>query len=150
MRQVKPSPEKRINVLHVISDTYNITGPANSLLTLLDYFPPARYHSSVALRETGSLHAELENRGIPSLVLSLPKPSGLKALVFCLNLPFAVAKLVWFVKRHKIDLVHVHQSQSLWGLIAGKIAGIPVVFHVREIMKNRRIQRLILKYSTGL
>lgn len=139
-----------MNVLHVISDTYNTTGPANSLLTLLDSFPLERYNSAVALRETGSLHSELEKRGVQNFTLSLPKPAGLNALFFCLNLPLAVVKMVAFIKRNKIDLIHVHQSQSLWGLIAGKVAGVPVVFHVREIMRNRNIQRLILSLSTRI
>jgi glycosyltransferase involved in cell wall biosynthesis len=140
--------KKRVRILHVISDTYSITGPANSLLTLLDHFPQDYYHSYVALREPGSLSEEIRERGEECIFLSLPKPVGLNALYFCFRLPLAVLKLIAFIRRYNINLIHVHQSQSIWGLIAGRLAGIPVVFHAREMIGNRAYKWVILHLST--
>lgn len=137
----------KIRVLHVISDTYSVTGPANSLLTLMDHLPRNRYDAYVALREAGSLSAELAARKGKYFFLSLPKPSGLNALRFLLNLPLAIRRLVRFARQHRIDLIHVHQSVSLWGLIAGKLAGIPVVLHAREILENRLFYQILLGLS---
>lgn len=141
------SPQ-RVKILHIISDTYSITGPANSLLTLLDHLPRERYDSSVGLRESGSLADEIGGRKIACFFLSLPKPTGWNAVRFCFRMPLAIAKLVVFVRRNKVDLIHVHQSQSLWGLIAGRLCGVPVVFHAREIVGNRAYKRLLLALST--
>ncbi len=36
---------------------------------------------------------------------------------------------------------------SVWGLIAGKLAGIPVVLHAREILENRLFYQILLRLS---
>ncbi len=138
----------KIRILHVISDTYSFTGPANSLLALTDHLPRNRYDAYVALREPGSLSSDLEARKEKYFFLSLPKPSGLNALRFILNLPLAIQRLVRFIAQHRIDLIHVHQSVSVWGLIAGKLAGIPVVLHVREILENRLFYKMLFALSS--
>lgn len=139
-----------IRILHILSDTHTGAGPANSLLTLLDYLPSNQYKSYVALREAGTLSDELRERTIRCLFLSLPKPVGVDAFYFFSRFPCAVLYLVSFIRKHKIDVVHVHQCQSIWGLIAGRLAGVSIVFHAREMLGNRFYKRALLHLPTQI
>ncbi len=137
-----------MNILHVLYDTYSISGPANSLLTLLDHLPKEQYASFVVMREPGPLVEDIRARGIECLMLALPRPAGLRAAaLFSFRLPFELLKLIRFIRKRRIHLIHVHQTPSFWGVIAGKFTGIPVIFHIREIWGYRAYKRMIVRFS---
>ena len=104
-----------------VSYTADWTGPGNSLLLLLRYLR-RRYDVSVLLPGRGPLFEALECEGITLFSLrSLTKGS--------------LAGILRLVKREGFDLVYGNNASTgpRNALLAAKLAGIPVVCHVREM-----------------
>ena len=140
----------KIKILHVLSDINFGAGPANSLITIIKYLPSDLYISYIAVREQGELTDELDRRNIHYIILNLPKPVGIKTLYFILRLVIAVVKMVCFAKKNKIDLIHVNQARAIWGIVTGRITGIPIIFHAREFLANDMHKRFLIRYSTKI
>jgi glycosyltransferase involved in cell wall biosynthesis len=72
----------------------------------------------LAVQPQGSLIQEAQNSGFTVYKINFRKAWW----------PFSLLRLLYLIKRHKIDLINTHSSLDAWlGGIAGKIAKIPVV-----------------------
>ena len=58
-----------------------------------------------------------------------------------LNLAFAAGPRTWYlfntIRREKINLVHTNSSVSLEGALAAALAGVPHIWHIRELFMER-------------
>ncbi len=115
-----------------------------ALLNLVCALDPARYHPIVALAADGPLAEHLRAAGIDTrlvpldaAVLDTRKDSlgggSLLKLRFawaCLRYVLTLARLARAVKA---DLIHTNSLKSdLYGGVAGRLAGVPVLWHVRD------------------
>ncbi|MFA6186206.1 MAG: glycosyltransferase [Phycisphaerae bacterium] len=59
---------------------------------------------------------------------------------------FAILKLAILLKKQKVDIFHCHHHKSIvYGAIAGKLAGVPVIIaHVHGLGRTRNINRKLL------
>jgi glycosyltransferase involved in cell wall biosynthesis len=126
----------KILYLHTTSE---IGGSDVSLVRLVEGLDPARYQAVVVLPSEGPLVARLRDAGavvhvMPAL-LKLTSRQGRRYLArFGLNMPRAVRALAALIRREQIALVHTNTIHNLYGGPAARLAGVPHVWHIREIV----------------
>jgi glycosyltransferase involved in cell wall biosynthesis len=95
---------------------------------------------SLAPPPDGPLAAELRTAGIEVARVARPKP-GVD--------PMLVARLAWWLRRHRVDLTHTHNRMALiYGAPAGRLAGAAVV-HTKHGNNPRGGARLRLAKLSG-
>lgn len=77
---------------------------------------------------------ELSLAGIPYSALNITRLSKEKKVLTRYVLCFFVEiyRLCMFFRRHRFDLIHVNGSYQFKSALAGKLAGIPVVWHLND------------------
>jgi glycosyltransferase involved in cell wall biosynthesis len=113
-----PETESVLGVLQLIP-TLDRSGAEKQMVLLAKGLPSDRFRVEVAaLTRTGPLRAELEAAGIPVRVLG-------KRLKFD---PFALARLVRFLKAGRFDVVHTWIfAANTYGRVAARVARVPIV-----------------------
>lgn len=109
------------NVLHAI-DTTGPGGAETVFVSLAEHFSRPPYRSIAMIRGPGWVKDQLDARGIP---VTVEESRG------SVNLSY-LRRFVGHLERHEIDLVHSHlPGANLYGSMAGRIRGIPVIstFH---------------------
>jgi glycosyltransferase involved in cell wall biosynthesis len=119
-------------------------GAEHSLLLLLRAIRESGVESTVALLEDGPLRERLTRDGVPTFVMSLPdavRRAGRYRAAFhplhtgklvALGLPTAW-RLARLARRCAADLIHSNGMKAqLLGGLAGRMARVPVVWHVRD------------------
>lgn len=121
----------------------DISGAEVSLLTLVTNLNHSRYTPVVVLPSEGSFSARLREHSISTTVmgmrpLTLVSLSPLKVAWSALRvLPF-VLSLARFIKDNGVDLVHVNSYRiGIPCSVAARLAGVPVVWHIRDIASSR-------------
>lgn len=122
-------------------------GAQQSLLVMLKHTPTNDVDWLVSLAKDGPFREALE--ALPNvkvfthqrLAWIKHRPSkGIKRLidisVLGLNCLLRVPKLAQWIKQQQIQIVQVNSSVSLEGPLAAKLAGIPCVWHLRELFMN--------------
>lgn len=133
-----------MRILYIVHDG-NIYGSQKSLLLLLKALLEKNedYTLFVSLARDGALESELATLGITTFRhkrlqwFKHDKRTALQrifdALGVMMNAPARVFKIYSYIKKHRIDLVHTNSVVSLEGSLAAKLAGIPHVWHIREL-----------------
>lgn len=77
---------------------------------------------------------EIARAGISSTDLSITRLSKEKKILarYTLFFPVEIIRLCHFFRKHKFDLIHVNGSYQFKVAIAGKLAGIPVIWHLND------------------
>lgn len=122
--------------LHTTSE---IGGSDVSLVRLVEGLDRAAYAVIVALPSDGPLVPRLRAAGarveIMPVLMKLTSRRGAGFLVrFALNYPRAIAALVRLIRREQVSLVHTNTIHNLYGVTAARLAGVPHVWHFREIV----------------
>jgi len=108
-----------VRVLHVIT-SLGIGGAERLVLSAARGLPRARFDQAICcLAERGVRAADAEAAGVP--VFSIDSFPGLRH-------PIAFARLVRIVRAFRPTIVHTHlQSANLYGRLAARLAGSPIV-----------------------
>ena len=132
---MSPAAPRRVLLLHSSAGRY---GADRQLLALAAGLDPARYVPQVVLAEDGELaedlraaQVEVTVRGLAVVRRELLSPTGLVRL----SAGWA-ADAGWLgrlARERGIALVHTNTSVTLGGAAAARAAGVPHVWHVREI-----------------
>ena len=136
-----------INVLYLQSNS-EIGGSDVSLLRIVENLDLSRFRPVVVLPSRGPLTKAYEERGAKVVIvggmLKLTTRKGrLYHLRYIANYPAAVARLVRLIRRERIDLVHTNTLHNLYGYLAARLARLPHVWHVREIVsQSAAVRRL--------
>ncbi|MBI5676087.1 MAG: glycosyltransferase [Nitrospirae bacterium] len=122
----------KINLLHILS-SLQIGGAEKQVVTLLKYLDKKKYRVILCcFHADGPLQKEIENEAVEIIILRM----RLRYIFF------ALYKLIRLMKKEKIQIVHTHlYFDHLWGRIAARIAGVPVIMtteHGRGMWKKRR------------
>lgn len=126
----------KILYLHTTSE---IGGSDVSLVRLIEGLDAARYQAVVVVPSDGPLVPRLREAGavvhvMPTL-LKLTSRQGLWYLArFAVNAPRAIRALATLIGREHIALVHTNTIHNLYGGPAARLAGVPHVWHIREIV----------------
>jgi glycosyltransferase involved in cell wall biosynthesis len=131
---------RRIRVVY-LDHTATLSGGELALLRLLPYLD--RVHPHVVLAEDGPLVGSFNQAGISTEVLALSDrardlhreelaPGALSPVVVGLTSAY-VLRLAARLRRLSPDLVHANSLKSgIYGSLAAKLAGIPMIWHVRD------------------
>jgi glycosyltransferase involved in cell wall biosynthesis len=112
-------------------------------LALSRLLPALEVDSCVVLAEDGPLVPLLEQAGIPTTVLPMRTRAralsrdrvvpGRAAMLAAVDTADYVWQLRGWLRSHNIDIVHTNSLKAaVYGGLAGRLAGIPVVWHVRD------------------
>ena len=107
-----------MKVLQLI-DSLDIGGAERMSVNLANALDEAGIESShCATRRSGHLEKTL-NDSIPRLVLGKRAPLDLKAL----------HRLIKFIKKHRIDIIHAHSSSFLTAVMCKPFTGVKILWH---------------------
>lgn len=116
--------------------------PGGAELALARLLPALRgVDAHVVLAEDGPLAARLRASGVSVEVLPLgtavrqARRDQLSAggVLAAMELGRYVFRLTWLLRRYRPDLVHANSLKAcVYGSIAGRLAGVPVVWHARD------------------
>ncbi len=126
--------------------TSEIGGSDVSLLRIVEGLDKSRFHPVVALPSDGPFVEKLRQQGcdvfIVDEMIKLTTRKGYSYwLRYLANYPKAVWKICGLIKRERIDVVHTNVLHNLYGFLAAKLAGVPHVWHAREIVVEPRFMR---------
>ena len=114
----KPSGKK--NIL-LVSHQADLSGAPISLYLLAKNLNKDKFHAIFLTLRKGPLTGKLKREGIETVF-----PGSL----------FQTSSIRKLIKDQDIDLVHVNTTESSKGAIAGKLSNVPVIWHLREEIKN--------------
>jgi glycosyltransferase involved in cell wall biosynthesis len=138
---ITPQPRRRRIRVVYLDHVAELSGGEIALLRLIPHLDEVEPH--VILAEDGPLATRLVQAGISTEVLGMrERARGLrKANVSGRRMPFGaiastasyVVRLAIRLRRLRPDLVHTNSLKSgLYGSVAARLAGVPVVWHVRD------------------
>jgi len=143
---VSGSPRRVLFVSH----ESGLAGAERSLLDLVRGIDRNRYEPLVMVPGNGPLKEEMERTG-SRVVMSRTRwwvargrksRHELKDIV--LNMPARVAPIRHLIRKDRIDLVYSNSIACIDGAVAAKGAGVPHIWHVREILsRNREVKPYI-------
>jgi len=135
--------DRPIRVLY-LDHTARLSGGEIALLRLLRALDRSRVEPLVLLGEDGPLAGKLREAGIETTVLELSPDVreirkgtlGAGGIRHLRKLPVLLGyarKVAKFASEQRADLIHTNSLKSdIYGAIAGRMAGLPVVWHVRD------------------
>jgi glycosyltransferase involved in cell wall biosynthesis len=140
----------KILFLHSSSDLY---GSDRCLLNILSNLDRKKFEPLVILPDFGPLYMELEKLGIEPKVMNLGvlrrkffHPLGM--IVYVISCFFGCLKILFYLKRNRIGIVHTNTSATLAGGIVAKFLGIPHLWHLREmIIEPKWLWRLLSTFA---
>lgn len=137
----------KINILFITSSS-ELYGENRCLLNLLrglDY----RFKPIVLLPDKGLFEDKLKELGIESYRIVIPiirrSYNPFKIISFFLLIAPSIIQMSLIIKNKNIKILHTNTSLTITGGIAAKLMGIKNVWHVREII-SQEIIRKILSY----
>lgn len=130
--------DKNIKILY-ISSSGSMGGAETSLYNLVTKLNKDRYIPFVICPRCGTLVENLQSQSISVGVIPLPSWRKLKSIF---SRSFSLKKLIKYAKAHNIDIVH---SNSIWvnhyAQKIGKELNIPVICHLRDIIKREQVRK---------
>ena len=116
-----------VRVLHLIK-TLGLGGAETNLLNLANAFDGARVETHVGYSYGGEVEGRFRAAGV-----RLFKYADAANRVKSVRSIAIVARLVRYIRRHRIDIVHTHNFNGhAWGLAAAKLARVRVIEHVHD------------------
>lgn len=133
-------------ILYISNRGTILGGGEISLLGLVTNLDLKRFSPLVALPEKGDYADALREAGVPFIVTDLPTVRTIR-----LDLVFrSVLRLARLVRERNIEIIHANGSRTmLLGGVAGLLAGVPRVWHLRVADKSDRILDRILFALAG-
>jgi glycosyltransferase involved in cell wall biosynthesis len=144
----------KFNVLY-LDHTSKLGGGELALLSLTTHLSQYHYHPVVALASDGALVSLLRESSVETYVIPLDPGvvdtrkgnlgvgSFLKVAQIAKVFAYAI-KLGKLAKRHNISIIHTNSLKSdIYGYIAGRTAGIPVIWHIRDHISDKYLPRIV-------
>lgn len=145
----------KVLFIHIMSE---IGGSDLSLVRLVEGLDKTKYSAVVALPADGPNVQKLTAAGARvEIVPSMLKPTSRKGfwyrIRYVLNFPRGVIALYSLIRRERVAIVHTNTIHNLYGVIAARLAGVPHVWHFREIVWQsgllRRLELWMARHLTA-
>lgn len=142
-RDAPPAVRRLVSVSH---HAEIVGGGEISLLTLLGGLDRRRWSPHLVTPREGELARRARDLGVPVDFVPMP---GLKlprpAIVI------AVLRLARLLRDSEADLVHANGSRAMfYSGLAGRLAGLPVIWHLRVLDPDRRLDWALLRLADGV
>jgi glycosyltransferase involved in cell wall biosynthesis len=142
-----PAPEERLRILYVTSNTEDVGGADLCLLQLASEMRAGGHAVQLLARCDNRLRGAYAAAGVPVTLHPFFRPTkrgGPLALAgVALRTLGALAWFIRYYRRARPDIVHVNDLIDLIPAIAARLAGFPVVYHLRTITGGERQRRLM-------
>jgi glycosyltransferase involved in cell wall biosynthesis len=127
-------------------------GEALSLLQLVCSLDRRQYTPTVITTGDGPLVAQLQDAGVPVQSIKMPYLSrrGKQAVDFALSIVPVSLQLSSFISKEGFDLVYNNTLLNPYGALASYLAGVPCVWHVREVGRDSSLRRSFIKLTAFL
>ena len=110
----------KLRILQVITPR-RFYGAERVVVYLSEGLRERGHEVAVACKPNADLERELGDLGVPTYPMEIAGKGN----------PQASLRIAWLARRLKTDLIHTHlSSASLWGSVAGRLTGIPVLAEV--------------------
>jgi glycosyltransferase involved in cell wall biosynthesis len=131
MREALPNQEK-IKVAFVYNQAFFLGGGEISFSELIRALNKSLFEPVILVPSSGEIEAFFERQKVKVLVTPFPP------LIQMLPRPFAsFGRLLASLKNTKPNLIHANGSRvCFYSVLAGRLLGIPVIWHVRETLKD--------------
>lgn len=125
----------------LISHLSEISGAGLALVRLARGLDPARFAAEIVLPGRGPLLGVAREQGVPVVVIENPEFSMASAgasakLVLARRRLRYVRQLVRHFRSGPTDVVYINTTITVFAGIAARLAGKPIVWHVRELLEN--------------
>lgn len=141
MKNIKA--KKAHNILYTTSFSYMAGGGQWSLYYLIKHLNKDIFHPIVLCPDDGELAEKMRSVGADVIFLNVGRIRRLN--------PFVIKRLVSIIKDKNISLVHTDSTtENFYAGIAAKIAGIPLVWHIRTSEGEYFLDRVLSFLSTKL
>lgn len=134
---------KPLHILYLNAVPF-VGGAEISLLQMLMHLNPGEFTAEIACSKEGTLSKLLNQNKIPVHFLNLGGVNfQRKQALISISLSLSL-----FIKKHGFHILHINSFPLLYaGVLAGKMANVPVVLHVRDLLpeKNPWHRKLSLK-----
>jgi len=131
---------KRINVLFIHANNYDIGGADYCLFKLVAMLNCSRFNPLVLLGMKTEIADKYRDYGIPVMIIPMYRIRKIKEPWYQLKLVFnflpTVLKIVSIIRKYHIDIVHSNDFLDLYGPIAAKLTGVKSIQHDRLIMRR--------------
>jgi glycosyltransferase involved in cell wall biosynthesis len=127
-------------------------GEALSLLQLVRSLDRSQFSPTVITTGDGPLVAQLREADVPVQSIKMPYLSrrGKQAVDFAISLMPVSLKISNFIRSENIDLVYNNTLLNPYGAFASYLAGVPCVWHVREVGRDSSMRRNFIKLTAFL
>lgn len=144
-----------VKTILYLDHTAKLGGGEIALLDLIRALDHSRYRPVVALASDGPLAARLRDAGIDTHVLPLDTAivetrkdslgaGSLLRLRQVLSLVRYAIRLARWARASRVDLIHTNSLKAdLYGGLAGRLARIPVVWHVRDNIDSQYLPPIV-------
>ena len=151
--------KRKITIAYLMHGARNVGGGEYSIYYLIknlrrDIFEPIVFYSYEnmiikRLREDGIQLINIPlNEKITSVYRDKIKKNPVSLLTYAYHLISGVLRLIRFLKKYQVDILHPHDNLSkIIGGIAAKIAGVKVVAHCRDLLKESFVEKILLLYQ---
>jgi glycosyltransferase involved in cell wall biosynthesis len=140
-------PPEPATVLLLANFAEVIGGGEESLLGLAERFDRRRLRVLASVPADGAVAARLRALGVPVSVLAFPavRPWTVPAALV------ALWRLGRLLARERVALVHAHGSRgALYAGLAGRLRGVPLVWHVRVADADPRLDPLLVRLASAI
>jgi glycosyltransferase involved in cell wall biosynthesis len=137
----RPAPNRPHRLLYV-QHTADLYGANRALLHLIGAIDRERYVPLVALPMAGPIESHLRSLGVEPIVAPHIRvlwgyvARSWRMIPFGLSLLPAAIAMRHVIRQHRADLVHSNTWTTLSGGLGARLAGVPHVWHIREILPN--------------
>lgn len=126
----------------------NIGGPTIRARSVYEQMATQGYDIRIAFPEgAGTAAGYLAEKGLPVDQLAISKPVMPRKigafLKFALGSPLALFRVVRYLRREKPDVIHVNGAFDTIPAIAGRLAGVPVVWHLNDTVFGPGLSRIL-------
>ena len=148
----------RVRVLH-LATSGQLYGAETGLLQLVSGLNRERFSSVVVMPRGGPLKSKLDTLDVPVEIVPTLKPwltgrKGWQTAPYLLAvLPFVIIstlRIRHIMRRYQVDLVHSSSSVQIDGALAARLAGVPHIWHVRELLVPYNIYHFVFGIRVAL
>lgn len=137
---------RKIHVLYITAQGNILGGGEVSLLNLLKYLNRVRFTPFMVFSSEGSFFEMAREMNLKTKLIALKPLRKLHLFSFIRG----VARLFFFVRKEKIDIIHSNAAasrESIAGALAARLAGVPFIYHARVLESSKGIERFLGKLS---
>lgn len=145
---------KRINILFIHANNYDIGGSDYCLFKLAATLDRTRFNPIVLLGLETEIADKYREHGIPLKIIPMYRVRKIKSPSYQLKFVFlffpTVLKIVSFIKKYQIDIVHSNDFLDIYGPISARLTGVKSIQHDRLIIRKPVwLKKLLCAFVVG-